>query len=280
MHPLRSTIVIVIAALALLGASASRAAGNFRLGTVKVRYEAPKDEAFKNYKTHVETQKVLEGIADSINEEIKLPTDLTLTAAQCGEVNAFYNPQTHSVTLCYELVQFFDVLHTKDNTTEDGKVDVDEIVKSVDGALEFVMYHEVGHALIDLLDLPITGREEDAVDQLATVVLINADDDAGTEAALNGAYTFLLQGQAADESSEESGEDDELAFWDEHSLDPQRFYNITCWVYGSDPQAFEDLVKDEAIPQARAERCPGEWQQTSSAWTRLLAPHLKEAPAK
>jgi hypothetical protein len=278
--PKLRTMIAVVAALGLTLSSAAHAAGKIRLGKVKVRYDAPADDNLKNYKTHVESQKVLEGIADSINAISRLPTDLTLTAAQCGEVNAFYDPTTHAVTLCYELVAFFDVLHTKDNTDENGKVDLDEIVKSVDGAIEFVMYHEVGHALINLLDLPITGREEDAVDQLATVVLINADDDAGTEAALNGAYTFLLQGQAADESTEE-GEEHELAFWDEHSLDPQRFYNITCWVYGSDPEAFSSLVEDEAIPQARAERCPGEWQQTSSAWTRLLAPHIKEAvPAK
>jgi len=271
------TCVAALAGLALAFSSAAWAGGSFRLGKVKVRYDAPKNADFKVYAAHLESERFLEGIADSINAQIKLPTDLTLVASQCDTVNAFYDPETHSVTLCYELVSFFDVLHTRDNTAEDGTVDVDEIVKSVEGATEFVLYHEVGHALINLLDLPITGKEEDAVDQLATVVLINADDDASAEAALNGAYTFLLQGQASEDANDE-GEQPELAFWDEHSLDPQRFYNITCWVYGSDPQAFEDLVKEEAIPQARAERCPGEWQQTSSAWTRLLAPYMKDSP--
>ncbi len=272
----RRTLVTTLACLALLFAVDSARAAKFRTGQAKVRYESPTDAKLEVYEEHLKSSKMLEGIAETINAQVKLPTDLTLVATQCDTINAFYSPSDHTVSLCYELVAFFDILHTKDNTGEDGNVDVDEVVKSVNGATEFVMYHEVGHALINLLDLPITGKEEDAVDQLATVVLVNSDDDASTEAALNGAYTFLLQGQAADDATAEAGEENELAFWDEHSLDPQRFYNITCWVYGSDPATFEDLVKDEAIPQARAERCPGEWQQTSSAWARLLDPYLKE----
>lgn len=33
----------------------------------------------------------------------------------------------------------------------------------------FIFLREVGHAMIDVLDLPIVGQEEDAADQLATV---------------------------------------------------------------------------------------------------------------
>lgn len=52
-------------------------------------------------------------------------------------------------------------------------------------------YHEVGHALVDVLELPITGKEEDAVDQLSTYVLVE-DADGGEVAALDGAVAFLL----------------------------------------------------------------------------------------
>lgn len=41
----------------------------------------------------------------------------------------------------------------------------EEAVSSATGALLWIFLHETGHALADLLDLPLTGREEDAVDQ-------------------------------------------------------------------------------------------------------------------
>ena len=34
--------------------------------------------------------------------------------------------------------------------------------------------HEMGHALIDLYDLPVLGKEEDAADSVATVFLTRA----------------------------------------------------------------------------------------------------------
>ena len=36
------------------------------------------------------------------------------------------------------------------------------------GVTVSTFFHELGHALIDAWDLPITGREEDAADQLPT----------------------------------------------------------------------------------------------------------------
>jgi hypothetical protein len=34
-----------------------------------------------------------------------LPTDIALRMSDCGEANAFYNPQDQSVTMRYELYQ-------------------------------------------------------------------------------------------------------------------------------------------------------------------------------
>jgi Putative metallopeptidase len=101
----------------------------------------------------------------------------------------------------------------------------EELIKASDDTTLFVFYHEMGHALVDVLRLPITGKEEDAVDQLSTLILAESDDQGeGEDAALNGAIWFFLTGS--------ENEITESAFADEHSLGQQRFYNIACWVYG------------------------------------------------
>jgi hypothetical protein len=56
----------------------------------------------------------------------------------------------------------------------------------------------------------------------------------------------------------------------------QRFYNIICGVYGQNPVKNALLVKEGVLPEARAERCEGEYQQIEKSWGKLLAPHLKK----
>ena len=70
-------------------------------------------------------------------------------------------------------------------------------------------------------------------------------------------------------------DDQELPFWDEHSLDAQRVYNIACLIYGSDPEVYNDLVGDDGLPSDRAERCPDEFAQKVKSWEKLLANYTK-----
>lgn len=40
------------------------------------------------------------------------------------------------------------------------------------GQFEFVLLHEVGHAFVHVMNIPMVGKEEDAVDTLATIIAI------------------------------------------------------------------------------------------------------------
>jgi hypothetical protein len=123
----------------------------------------------------------------------------------------------------------------------------------------------MGHALIAIYDLPVTGKEEDAVDQLATIILLEGGEE-GENAAIDGANSFV---------GEDEQEMDDLSFWDEHSFDEQRFYNILCWIYGKDSEGYQYLVDDETLPANRAERCPAEYDRMSRSWQALLSPYVK-----
>lgn len=49
----------------------------------------------------------------------------------------------------------------------------------IEANLISICYHELGHALIDVMDLPVFGQEEDAADT-ASIVLIDATFDTET----------------------------------------------------------------------------------------------------
>lgn len=197
-----------------------------------------------------------EDLLASLNETVALPTDV-IVRFQSGD-GPYYDPERREIVMNYDFLYWLAEIF-------DSEVDSQEELESaILDASTFVLFHEVGHALVDVLDLPVTGREEDAVDGLATLVTTMLDD-GGSEIALTGGISFGL----ATEDFEEAD------FWDEHSLDAQRFYGILCWVYGSDPETYESLLEDLEIPEERASRCIEEFEQIDRSWTTLLAPHLK-----
>ena len=124
-------------------------------------------------------------------------------------------------------------------------------------------YHELGHAMIDISQFPVLGREEDAADTLS-VLLIDRVWPAQTaiEIIEDSANAYLLY---ANEPTEE------LPYWGVHGLDLQRYYNLICLFYGAAPDARADLANDFELPQERAETCPEEFDQAQSSWDVLLA---------
>ncbi len=231
-------------------------------GQFKALYGPIKNKEFAKVQAELKKEKVLEAIAQNLNKEIAIPVDLTLTFTECNTVNAFYDPERRQINMCYELLEHFYEIFAPDAKSEK------ELDDAVFGAVAFVFYHELGHALIHILDLPVTGKEEDAVDQLSTLILSDGSDE-GEKSVLDGARWFLL------EEDQNDTDIDKLPFWDEHSLNQQRFFNIVCWLYGQDEKKYAFLVKKEILPEERAARCPDEFGQLSKSWSKLLGPYLK-----
>jgi Putative metallopeptidase len=203
-------------------------------------------------------EELFEDLADALNQGLKLPRDLPIIHKSCGEENAFYDPSRGELQMCYELLESISDL------SREIAEDDDEYGERVVATWVFVFFHEVGHALIDLYDLPTVGKEEDAVDEFSTLLMIQSDL---AEYALYAAEYW----QATD-----TGIVDETLFADEHSLNSQRFYNILCLVYGSDPDRYDAIVSLGFLPESRAARCPSEYAQKDEAWSTLLEPWAKD----
>lgn len=202
----------------------------------------------------------LRRLAEELNRSLDLPKSLGLRYAECGEANAYYDPGPRMISLCFELIE---------QLAEDfgARLDDDrDLASAVAGAYTFIALHEVGHALVDVLELPITGREEDAVDQLSAWLLIG--EAGGNDAVLNAAMAFSMAGEGY-----ELAEGD---FADSHSLDQQRYFNMVCWVYGSDPRAQEGLAEEAGLPPGRADTCADEFALIDKSWSKLLAPYVRK----
>lgn len=143
---------------------------------------------------------------------------------------------------------------------EFGYSDGEDMQSYVESNLLSVFYHELGHALIDIMGLPIFGQEEDAADVLS-VFLIDAfwEEESAVEIAYDSAFGFQAEAEAY-----------EPIFWDVHGPDLQRYYNLICVFYGANPDEREDVAQELGLPEERAEYCDAEYDQANGSWGDVL----------
>lgn len=229
---------------------------------------------FAEIETFLKEREVFDDIVGALNAELRLDKDIVVNVGGDPQ-GPYFDPSTGAIEYPYEFMSLVSSVFEDDYEGE-------ELQATASGALRFVLIHELGHALIEHLEVPVLGREEDAVDGLATVVLTQVlpargvDPEAGAYDALSAAELFF------DFSGEGGGGDGAAVnveletFADEHSLDLQRFYSIACLVAGSSETNYETIAQAGFVPESRLERCPGEYEQASKSWAKLLEPHFEK----
>jgi hypothetical protein len=115
----------------------------------------------------------------------------------------------------------------------------------------------------------VLGHEEDAADDFAAWQLINVGSDVSHRVLVEAAKGWFY----SERRDRRDGE--KLVFYDEHSLDQVRAYNIVCLIVGSNPGAFTDLASEVKLPKERQETCPRDFARASRSWTAALKPHLR-----
>jgi hypothetical protein len=137
------------------------------------------------------------------------------------------------------------------------------------GNMLFVLLHELAHAAISEMRLPVLGKQEDAADSYAAVRLIT----------IGSVFTHRVLAEAArgwflsDRRDRNGGE--KIEYYDEHGLDRQRAYQIVCFMVGSDPEKFRDLANETKLPVDRQQSCARDYGDASYAWDLVLQPHLR-----
>jgi hypothetical protein len=201
-------------------------------------------------------------IVDVINDLFIIPEPLSLNYGE--KEGPEYDAETYRILIPYSFIPEVEERFS-DAKYADAGISIKDATMD---ALMHTILHETAHALIDLYDLPIVVKEEDAADALATLLLIEFFEE-GQEIAITAADLFDLE-------SDDIKDFEEADFWDEHSLDVQRYYNTLCTVYGSAPKEYAEIAKDAEFSDEKAEQCIDDYQQLYFSWMTLLKPFLKK----
>lgn len=190
---------------------------------------------------------------------LKLPQTLRIRTKSCGAVNAYYIPSEWAIAMCYEYYENLQSIAPAVRSPQ-GYSRYEVIV----GGFIDALFHELGHALFDMLGVPVFGREEDAADQISAFVMLQFGRDVALTTIRGAAFTYLNASQPRHRTE----------FADEHGAPPQRFFNYICLAYGGEPEAFKEFVEQGVLPKDRAAHCPAEYRQVRRAFTKTILPHI------
>lgn len=210
--------------------------------------------------------RLLEDLTEQLSRKFALRQPLAIGLGECGQSNAFYRSDRRMIYICLELIPDL-VGRVAKERDRDGSVSREVMVSTVAGALVFVVLHEMGHAVIDIQNLPVLGREEDAADMISTFLILD-DPELASRAVAGGLWFFSRQRLIPNFFSQRH-------LTGEHSLDPQRAANLACWAYGRDPQRYAWAMQAAKVTSQRAARCAGEYEQLSRSVRELLRDTLR-----
>jgi hypothetical protein len=238
-----------------------------RPNRIKIEYVPPTNPQHEEIYKHVKEVHALEKV-QAIFSPFRLPMDLTVKTVGCdGQINAWY--QRPTLTLCYEYLEAIMRNAPKDVTAA-GVTPVDAMV----GQFYYVVSHEMGHAMFDLLDVPFFGHAEDVADEFSTFMMLHLGKDQATRLISGAAYSYknAVQNPAVIVPLQ--------AFSDVHGTPAQRFYNMLCLAYGADPKTFSRIAENKYLPETRAPDCQREWYEVAASFKRYILPHVDLELAK
>jgi putative metallopeptidase DUF4344 len=145
------------------------------------------------------------------------------------------------------------------------------LLEFVSGNMLFVLLHELGHAVITQMGLPVLGQMEDAADTFAVLMLLRMGSEFSHRALVDAAEGWFLAARRDEKTGVRP------AYYFEHGLNAQRAYQIVCLMVGSDAAKFRDLADETNLPEDRRHSCLGDYSNAAFSWDLLLEPHRRAA---
>jgi hypothetical protein len=143
------------------------------------------------------------------------------------------------------------------------------LVEFVVGNVLFVATHEMGHALLSEMKLPVLGGEEQAADDFAILTALkHGERDFSDRILIEAAKGWFVSGRRDKKRSHPP------TIMSGMALDLRRGYRIVCLMIGADPVKFKALAEETMLPKIGSGPA-GTYIDMMRHNTRLIANALK-----
>jgi hypothetical protein len=216
------TMLFAVACLVLSGGPAIAQKGRvLKPDQLRGEYVPPKNPAHQHTYNRLKERRVLERLSEFLSP-FRLPRRLLMKVKGCdGEVDAFY--QDYVITVCYEYLEYIRSNIPKE-PVPGGLTPQDAVI----GPTIDVFLHEAGHAVFDMLEIPVLGREEDAADLFSAYFQLQVGRQEARVLILGTAFPGQQEIQETMKKSLELRD-----YADDHGLPLSAISTFYAWLTGS-----------------------------------------------
>jgi putative metallopeptidase DUF4344 len=230
---------------------------------------------------------------------LRLPRTLRVFASDCSGNkwdSPYYDGDNKWMNLCYSFIgdAAQKAAYLEQNQAKMKLWTPVSQEQLIAGLFAATVLHETGHALFDILTVPIFGREEDAADQIAAFIALQFGTATARTIVKGFAYYWAYEavvdkanpGSVAKSvfSPNTAGLDANTrclldafcAFSDMHGTASQRMYNTLCLAYGGNHAGFQDFVDAHWLPDERLKNCDNEYRQAYRAFGKTIFPFIDQ----
>jgi hypothetical protein len=229
---------------------------------VQIKYLPPRSGQYQEIYQRLQKFQVLELLQQFLSP-LKLPKPISVGTAECGQREIPYVPG-EPVVICYEFIREIELLAPPSRYITIGPRELSKSEIIIGAAVNAILY-KVAYAVLDMLEIPVWGRMEEAADTVAALVMLEFQhDDTIVWATLAGTSWVLAQRGF-------SGFGTFSVLGDSES---QRFYNYACMALGADVEKFRFFFDNGDLPKSRAERCFVEYRKFKRAFVQTIMPYV------
>jgi Putative metallopeptidase len=168
--PTAFLLILAIFAVLFMLPQTSPMAAESQPNRIRIEYVPPTNPAHQSLYELLKQHRTLEKLQE-VFSPFKLPIDLTLRTVGCNGIsNAWYHRP--DVSVCYEYLS--EIYATAPKEPTPGGITPHDTVL---GQTFYVFGHEMGHAMFDMLNVPIFGDAENAADHFSGYMMLQFGKD-------------------------------------------------------------------------------------------------------
>lgn len=223
-------------------------------------YEDPSSQNIKCAKDAAKSG-IFEKVVDQLEYTFVLPQKIEIIFTTDKPGPLYYDGKIH---ITYEFLK-----HTKEVISSAFELDEEEEVSMMLTIAEFVIYHEVGHAILDILGYDVLKYDENVVDEFSAIL----SSEIGCQSTIYNAALFF----EANAEFNGAQHTHTKTFSELHSRShEERMDLILCLLYGDNPDENQDILSDFDFSNAEGEECIDLFEESYDIWGEILDEILRD----
>lgn len=226
-------------------------------GDFAIRFEKPLATEHQEVFELLSGSKRISGVVAEMNNSFIMPAGVEIFFRDSGGPS--YDPAVRAIAVGYDFVA--RVLAISANAPLSKQEAMDQTLDVV----EYVIYFEMARALVDVWEIPLHAAQWESEKQLSIMLVSWMTMEHGIMASV-----------ARFQEAYQEGWFRGVGYWDEFALDWTRLVRTLQFLYGWDPDTFEDAVSIAGFTAEERSYSVEYYSSLAGRWSEIVTPYVMD----